>query len=105
MKKKVQLHADWYGAIDEIREDGIINARLYDAKHHEMIDVIEFPSTNFPEHQRKDLVLNVLFTLRIGRIGKKPFANFRVKYRDPNFINKTPEEIQELVDNFGKLLK
>ena len=88
MKKKVQLQADWYGAIDEIREDGTINARLYDRKSHELIDAIEFPLTNFPEQQRKDLVLNVLFTLRIGLIGKKPFANFRVKYRDPNFKRK-----------------
>jgi hypothetical protein len=105
MKTKVKIQADWYGAIDEIREDGIINARLYDANTHEMIDDIEFPLTNFPEHQHKDVVLNVLFTLRIGRIGKKPFANFRVKYRDPNFMNKTPEEIQEIVDDLIKVFK
>lgn len=105
MKKKVLLQADWYGAIDEIREDGIINARLYDAKHHEMIDVIEFPITNFPEHQRKDVVLNVLFTWRVGLLGKKPFSNFRIKYRDPNYKRKTPEEIQKIVDELGEIFK
>lgn len=105
MKKKVQVQADWYGAIDEIREDGTINARLYDAKTHDMIDVIEFPITNFPVHQHKDVVLNVLFTWRVGRIGNRGFSNFRIKYRDPNVKRKTPEEIQEIVDDLEKIFK
>lgn len=105
MKKKVHLHANWYGAIDEIREDGIINARLYDAKSHEMIDVIEFPITNFPEHERKDVVLNVIFTWRVGLLGKRAFSNFRVKYRNPNIKRKTPEEIQSEVDELRKIFK
>lgn len=105
MKNKVLLQVNWYGVVDEIRENGIINARLYDIKNNEMVDVIEFPITNFPCHQRKDVVLNAVFTWRVGSIGKKPFSNFRIKYRDPNYKHKTPEEIQEIVDDLMKVFK
>lgn len=105
MKKKVTLHANWYGAIDEIREDGQIQARLYDAKDHEFVDVVEFPITNFPEHQRKDVVLNVIFTWRVGYLGKRAFSNFRLKYRDPNVKRKTPEEIDAIVNDLMGIFK
>lgn len=105
MKKKVLLIADWYGVIHDIGEDGKIQARLYDAKNHELVDDIEFPIVNFPEHHRKDVVLNVIFTWRIGHIGNKPFSNFRLKYRDPNEKRKTPEEIEAIVNDLMEIFK
>ncbi|UYE98827.1 hypothetical protein XbC2_402 [Xanthomonas phage XbC2] len=105
MKQKVTIHADWYGAIDEIRDDGKIQARLYDAKHHELIDVIVFPITHFPVHQHKDVVPNVIFTWRVGYLGKRKFSNFRLKYRDPNVERKTPEEIESIVNDLMEIFK
>lgn len=79
MKTKVLLQLDWYGSVQEIHEDGTVVARMYNSKNHELVDVIEFSITNFSVQDRKDLVLNVIFTWRVGRIGKRPFSNFRIK--------------------------
>lgn len=48
---------------------------------------------------------NAIFTWRVGYLGKYPFSNFRLKYRDPNVKIKTPEEIEAMVNDFMEIFK
>lgn len=77
-KDKVKFLIDAYGVIDSI-DDGIIRARIYDTKKYDYIDDITLSIDEFSTEHKKMLDLTVVFTWRLGYIGKKTFSNFRVK--------------------------
>lgn len=95
-KKNFVRYLYCYGVIDKI-ENGEIEARLYDYKHHEIIDVISFNITEFPEWQRKHVSLYVLFNFSVGEIGRKPYTNFRLIYRK-KLTKKEREDQKERIE-------
>lgn len=95
-KAKVKFLIDAYGVIDGIN-DGTIYARIYDINTYEYIDDITLSIDEFCTEHQELLHPTVIFTWRLGYIGKKAFSNFRVKMREyPRLPKMTYEEICEL---------
>lgn len=87
---------DAYGVIDGIN-NGTIYARIYDIKTYEYIDDITLNVNEFSAEHQKLLDTSVVFTWRLGYIGKKAFSNFRVKMREITRLPKmTYEQVCEL---------
>lgn len=107
IKKKLIRYLYCYGVVDKIDNDEI-EARIYDYKHHEIIDVISFNILEFPEWQRKDISLCVIFNFSVGKIGTKPYSNFRLIYRKKlteEELEEQKKRIEKQVDEFMTIFK
>lgn len=105
IKKKLIRYLYCYGVIDKIENDKI-EARLYDYKHHDIIDEISFNISEFPEWQRKHVSLCVLFNFSVGEIGRKPYANFRLIYKKKLTEKEEQQKrIEKQVEEFMTIFK